>query len=76
MSIQKEKEFIKKKKNECKYLTNKSNMFCQIIKVLNLWNGWKIINVCLIDFEFCFSKKKMNSIEKIILKDILKITIY
>ena len=31
----KREEFIKKK-NECKYLTNKSNMFCQIIKVLNL----------------------------------------
>ena len=38
-------------------------MFFQIMKVLNLWNDWKIINISLIDFDI-FLKKKMNSIEK------------
>lgn len=35
-NVDSKRERIKKYKNECKYLTNKSNMFCQITKVLNL----------------------------------------
>ena len=39
-------------------------MFFQIMKVLNLWNDWKIINISLIGFDSFLKKNEFNRKKK------------